>query len=363
MRLKSLLLSPITLFFLFSCDDMHDVKNNASIDNIPIGIEKILVLCEGIFNMNNSTLVMLDMKNDSLPDKHYFQTVNNRKLGDTANDMKIYGGKIYIVVNVSGQVEIIDKNSGQSLKRIPIFNENNINRQPRFIDFYGSKAYVTCFDGNLIRIDTLSMGIDGVVKCGRNPEGICISNGKIYVANSGGLDFSNPDTTVSVIEIKNLKEIKKIRVAKNPCILQTDSEGDIYLASRGDNTVESYRFQKIDTRIDELTATFEGIHILNFTISEDKAYMYTYNFATQENGIKVFDCNTDKIISENFIMDGTLLTAPYSIQVDNKNGDVYVADAQNFVVAGDVICFDKYGKQKFKINQIGLNPNKIALIN
>lgn len=48
---------------------------------------------------------------------NYFRSLNRRGLGDTANDMAIYGEKLYIVVNVSSQIEVIDLQSGLSLKR------------------------------------------------------------------------------------------------------------------------------------------------------------------------------------------------------------------------------------------------------
>ena len=37
----------------------------------------------------------------------YFKKINKRGL-DTANDMAIYGSKLYVVVNVSSQIEVID---------------------------------------------------------------------------------------------------------------------------------------------------------------------------------------------------------------------------------------------------------------
>ena len=60
-----------------------------------------------------------------------------------------------------------------------------------------------------------------------------------------------------------------------------------------------------------------------------------------------------------FITDGTNLQMPYGITVNPLNGDVYITDAHNFTVTGDVFCFDKNGKKKFSFSA-GLNPSAIV---
>ena len=241
-----------------------------------------------------------------------------------------------------------------------MFNEKNIARQPRYIDFYDGKAYVCSFDGTVARIDTASLEIEKVVTCGKNPDGICITNGKIYVSNSGGLNYPDYDNTVSVIDLSGFSEIKKITVGTNPYKLHADNEGDVYVVTRGSYGVEPYRFQKISSITDQLTKSFDDIQALNFTIHNDTAYIYNYDFGTQKSWIKVFDCRQEKTITENFISDGTVLNTPFGIEVNPSNGDVYVLDACSFTAWGNVLCFDRCGKLKFRLKEIGLNPNKLV---
>ena len=69
---------------------------------------------------------------------------------------------------------------------------------------------------------------------GLDPEGIVIKNSKIYVANSGGLNFMNGyDNTVSVIDALTFTEEKRIEVGVNPANLQADSQGNIYVSVLG----------------------------------------------------------------------------------------------------------------------------------
>jgi len=360
-QIKTIFSFFLMFFFLLlpSCDDMKDQDPNQFREPVPGETGKLYVLSEGLFNMNNSSLAVFNPETGKF-EKDIFMARNKRGLGDTANDMAMYGSKIYIVVNVSSQIEVIDAETGKSLQRIPMFDDKKIARQPRFITFHKHKAYVCSFDGTVVRIDTASLKIDGLVNAGRNPDGICISNEKIYVSNSGGLNFPQYDNTVSVIDITSFKEIKKITVAVNPSFMHADSQGDVYLVSRGAYDRNQYKFQRIDAQTDELKETFEGLNVLNFAIHRDTAYLYNYDFTTGKSWIKVFDCATETILKEAFISDGTVLETPSGIQVNPSNGDVYLTDAKSFITMGDVLCFDKNGKLKFRVNEVGLNPNKIV---
>ena len=102
---------------------------------------ELYALCEGLFNQNNSSLMRFSFGNQRMV-RNYFNTINHRGLGDTANDLAIYGGKIYVIVNVSSTVEVVDFRTGNSLKQIQIQAENGSSREPRYIAFHKEKAYV-----------------------------------------------------------------------------------------------------------------------------------------------------------------------------------------------------------------------------
>ena len=114
---------------------------------------------------------------------------------------------------------------------IPFGNENHT-RQPRAIAAYKNKIYVCCYDGTVCRIDTATLTIEESISTGRNPDGIAVSNGKLFVSNSGGLDFNSPDNTISVIDIDSFTETTKIEVHPNPGDIIADNKGRIFVISR-----------------------------------------------------------------------------------------------------------------------------------
>lgn len=349
-------------FVLFSsCDDMKDVSTPINLPETPGENGKFYLLSEGLFNMNNSTLSLVDFDKRTIVND-YFTAMNGRGLGDTANDLKIHGNQLWVVVNISSQVEVMDVSTGISIRRIPILDQNKKARQPRFVTFDGNKAYVCSFDGTVTRIDIPTLSIDGVVNCGRNPDGITVANGKLYVSNSGGLDNPNYDNSVSVIDLATFTEIKKITVGMNPYKLETDSQGDVYVVSRGNNADIKASWSRINSVTDEVTQTFENLAAINFCIQNDTAYLYNFDFVKDSYWVKTFDCKTEQLISENFISDGTELERPFGIYVHPVNGNVYLTDAHTYTVKGDLLCFSRKGELLYKLESVGLNPNALVAI-
>ena len=188
------------------------------------------VLNQGSFKKNNAGITYYDFatgfaSNDIFLDK------NNRSLGDTGQDMIAYGSKLYVAMYSSKVVEVLDKKTAKSIKTITITN-NNATSAPRALAAAMGKVYVTLYDGYVAQIDTVTLNVEKSVKVGSNPEGIAITNNKIFVANSGGMQ-AIMDSTISVINMATFTEIKKIKVNLNPGVIQADSYGDLYVLTKG----------------------------------------------------------------------------------------------------------------------------------
>ena len=358
----------IACALLSACDDLEDQPSQPIINGGNLnetGTSELYILSEGLFNLNNSSLARYSFKNGQL-DKNYFLGINKRGLGDTANDMAIYGSKLYIVVNVSSTVEVIDFYTGNVIRQIPMLTENGSSRQPRHIAFHQNKAYVCSYDGTVARIDTTSLQIEAFAQAGRNPEDLCIQNEKLYVSNSGGLDFAaglGVDRTVSVIDLVSFTEIKKIIVGANPGCILPGNDGKVYVATHGEDISQGdFHLVEIDSQTDEVTQTFDE-KVMNFAIRGNIAYLYNYNYQTEDASIKVFNLKTGETIRENFITDGTQINTPYGIDINPYSGNVYITEAYNYTVTGDVLCFNQNGQLQFRLNRIGLNPNTVVFSN
>jgi hypothetical protein len=317
-------------------------------------IFNILVLNEGVWNMNNGSITAYNTStNEQIND--IFSHVNKQQLGDVANDILLYGSKVYVAVSISSQICVMDLKSGVLIKQIPI-TTSGVGNQPRQIASHNGKIYVCCFDGSVLKIDTTSLLIEATEKASRNPDGICVANNKLYVSNSGGLDYPNYDSTVSVFDLSTFTKINRIEVRVNPTLMKTDKKGNVYVVSNGNYDDVSPCLQRINTITDKVEKVFDiGISI--FDIYNDYLYFYTYDYVSGSTSYQVLDLLQDSIINKNFISNDDLPKTPNGINVNPRTGDIYIFDALDYTSMGDVYCFDNNGKKKFKF-EAGIIPKK-----
>jgi sugar lactone lactonase YvrE len=319
--------------------------------------QSVFVLNQGTMDQDNSTLTLYSLTNQTAT-TDWFTTQNNRGLGDTGNDMAFYGGKIYIVMNVSSDIEVTDL-TGKSLKRIPLFN-GTVARQPREITFYQNKVYVCSFDSTVVRIDTTTLAVDGITKAGSNPDGICVANGKLYVSNSGGLNYPTYSNLVSVIDIPSFTQTKTITVVTNPFTLKTGTDGKVYLLSRGNYGSIDGAIQQIDPSTDAVTTTYANSNAIDFALNGTTLYYCDYDYTTKASTVSVTNLTTNT--TSDFITDGTTIPLASGIAVDSATGNVYIASsASDYVSNGTVYCYSSAGKKLFSFTS-GVNPWKMIFI-
>lgn len=332
---------------------------------------RVYVLCEGLYGMNNARLVVWNIRTGEV-EQDVFSKVNRRGLGDTGNDLLLYGSKIYVVMSGSNTVEVVDALTAMSIRQIPFTNEGGVGRQPRYACAADGKVYVCCFDGSVCRIDTARLEVDAIAYAGLNPDGICVSGNKLYVSNSGGLSFPDCDSTVSVIDRTSFVQTARIVVGMNPYTIAADSRGHVYVSTRGDydgfnqksmsgRGGEAYNLYRIDAVKDSVDRIF-NIPVLNFCLYHDTAYLYNYDYNTNTSWIGVFDLESECFVSENFIADGTRIQKPYAIDVEPGTGSVYIGEAYNHLSSGSLFVFSRQGEMQGVLHGLGLNPSGMVFV-
>lgn len=315
------------------------------------------VLNEGNFQTNSANLAIY---NPNTKERTYnvFESANGRKLGDTAQDMLIYGSKKYIAVYGSQKIEVIDNQD----KSIITINKGLDDKalQPRSFTAYQGKVYVTLFDGYVACIDTTSLAIQKEVKVGRNPEGIVVANNKLYVANSGGMDYNKPigyDKTVSVIDPVSFKVINTIEVIINPNQLVVDSENNVYLISMGNYDDILNTLQCIDSKTDKVKV-IDKFNATTMAICNNTLYAIYGQYEAPKAEFIKYNTSKEEIISHNFITDGTQMGSPantfYKIKVDTYTETVYIISATSKENA-DIYVFNSAGKLSDKFDAGGLS--------
>jgi hypothetical protein len=339
----------ITLLVLTSCkkEKVDTSVMDSSFNN------GLLVLNEGLFQHNNSTLSWINLANNEVHNDVFLEK-NNRPLGDTGNDMLVYGGKIYIVVTGSSTIEVIDKKTLKSIKQIQ-FNYNNQPQEPRKMAIYSGKVFVSSFDGYVTAIDTVSLNISKRIKVGRNPEGICVANQSLYVANSGGLDFQNVDTTVFEIDLNTMSVVDTFIVGNNPGSMIADEFNNIYVVKRGDYTSDPSEIVRINTS--DKSVTNLGIAASSISKRGNQLYISYFNHSSGSSAVSTYDCASQSLINPNLINNQDITTL-YGV-IPFKSDELICLDAMSFTNTGYLRFFNYSGNLNNSI-KVGLNPNSIV---
>ncbi|WP_219225138.1 DUF5074 domain-containing protein [Pedobacter antarcticus] len=335
-------------------------------------LKGMYILNEGNMNMNKASLDLIDFRTGKYQRNIYNQANPEvtRGLGDVGNDILVYGSKLYVIVNVSNKLEVLDAKTAKRIKQIDIVN-------CRYITFSEGKVYVSAYlgkvgdasapQGIVAQIDTASLTIEKRVDVGRQPEEMAIVGQKLYVANSGGYSPPDYERTLSVIDLPSFKEIKRIDVAINLNRVKADRYGDLYVTSRGDYYDIPSRLFVIDTQKDAVKKVFD-IAASNLWIDDDIAYLYatSWSYPLQKNTISytMINVKDETVLDRKFITDGTEkeIVVPYGIKVNPHTKEVYVSDARDYVTPGKLYCFDPAGNKKWSVTT-GDIPAHFAFIN
>lgn len=338
----------------------------------PVGQTKGFYLTnQGNMNMNKASLDYMDYTT-GIYRRNIYNEANPqivKGLGDVANDVAVYGSKLYVVVNISNKVEVLEAKTGKRITQIDILN-------CRYITFHKGKAYVSAYlgkvgdpgsvNGIVAMIDTTSLTEVKRVEVGRQPEEMAIVGDKMYVANSGGYSPQAYERTLAVLDLNTFSFLKNIDVGVNLHRVRADQYGDLYVSSRGNYDDIPSKLFVVDTKTDVVKKTFD-IGLSNFVIDGDLAYFlqteWNNNTGTNTINYGMLNVKDEVLLNTKFITDGTdkSIAIPFGIAVNHLTKEVFVTDAKNYETPGTLYCFDPKGKKKWSVTT-GDIPDQFAFI-
>ncbi len=332
------------------------------------------LLNEGAMGSNKASLDYLDFTLGKYTRNIYAERNPEavKELGDVGNDAQVYGGRLYLVINASHKVEVLDKRTAKRIGQVDIPN-------CRYIGFSGGKAYVSSYvtkdspkdqKGAIYELDTATLQVTNTCEVGYQPEGFAIEGDLLYVANSGGYQSPNYSNTVSVVSLSTMGLAGEFTVGTNPSKVLKDKYGKLWITSRG-----NYGTIAPDVRVatlkghgyrvtDSLQLPLSGCA---FTPGGDTLLYYStvYSYATKSTTIS-YDMLSVKDIAplgKSFITDGTEgeIVTPYGLAVNPETGDILIADAKDYKQSGELFCYNRQGRLKWRV-QTGDIPGHMAFV-
>lgn len=336
---------------------MESKELSSFAQNEPIGM---YLLNEGNMGSNKATIDYLDFSKSIYIRNIYGERNPNviKELGDVGNDIQVYGNRLYAVINCSHKVEVMDLYTCRRIGQIDIPN-------CRYIRFHGDKAYISSYVGPvsidpnaqlgaIFEVDTATLRVTRKVTVGYQPEEFEIIGNHLYVANSGGYRAPEYDSTLSVVDLTDFRQIKKIPVCVNPHRVRKDQYNHLWITSRGNHKEVQPQLVCLQP-LHPTPYTLHHISPSEMVIVGDSMYFYGSHWSdeTMSNHITygIFNVRTSTLLSDHFITDGTEknIKIPYGIQVNPYNGDIYITDAKNYVSSGQLHCYSREGKHKWSV--------------
>ena len=366
-----LVFSMVVLAVAAGCQKSETTSRDADLAGVNVAVgekglfAKLFVLNEGNFQKNNSTLDFFRFSDGNYV-SDAFGSMNPavvQGIGDTGNDLALNEGKLWLVMNGSGYVHVLNAFDETLIASIAV-------PDPRYIAFDKSYAYVSSYagaiyggdevKGKVCRISLSTYKVDGEVEVGCQPEGVAVSGNKLYVANSGGYNYIH-ENTVSVIDVSSFKVSSSVTTASNLHYMASDGQGAVYVSSYGESTwsqdadgnwIQSMSEPMGLYKISGASSSqVKDVHVSCMTMCSD-GYIYAIGNAEELTGgysnmlykVSVKDGSvSSKAISGT---DAAKVGNPYGICVAPGTGDIYIADA-DYTGPGKVWCFTKDLKEKW----------------
>ena len=306
----------------------------------------VYIVNEGNFRSGNGSLSFYSY--DSLKIfNDLFYSVNGRPLGDVPNSIALKDNNIYIVVNNSGKIEILDRSTLKSLATIQGLNS------PRNISFINeNKAYVSSLYSDSLTIVNLStFSISGYINIRRTSESIAVTGNKVFIANwTGGKE-------IMVVNANNDKLSDSIEVGHEPESMVFDKYGMLWVLCNG-GWARQYNAEliEINPAINQIvkTFTFPTIEESPTCLKIDGVGQTLYYL---DNGIRQMDIGASALPATTFIIQGSGEYF-YKIGVNPVNSDIFVTDAVDFVQQGYVLIYKNDGSFVSK-QQAGIIPGSM----
>lgn len=311
----------------------------------------LFVINEGNFQYGNASLSYYNPATKSVENEVFYRA-NAMKLGDVAQSMTLYGDTGWIVVNNSHVIFAIDPTTFKEKGRI----ENLTS--PRYIHFLSDeKAYVTqLWDNRIFIVNPKRYEITGYIEC---PAMTMESGSTEQMVQWGKYVFVNCwsyQNRILKIDTTTDKVVAELEVGIQPTSLVLDCYGKLWTITDGGYEDSPYGFEAPSLyRIDAETFTIEkqfrfakGDAPSEVQLNGRGDKLYWIN-----NDVWAMDVTADRIPVKPFIPYSDTLY--YGLTIDPRSGEVYVADAIDYVQAGKIYRYSEQGERLDEF-YVGITP-------
>jgi hypothetical protein len=305
----------------------------------------LLILNEGTFTFGNASLDFYKNSKDSLYQNVFSSQNKDAKLGDVGQSMVANDSLIFVVVNNSQKIEVLNKKTLKSVRTITGFGS------PRYMHLLdSSRALVTELYNQKVHLIDFSKGT--ILKSFESygwTEKMIQNGGQVWiqvkrlpsatVVNGGFMIYDIASD--KMVNFKLDKDITSFTIAQNFIWFIAQNKDKTFELSGQDLTT----FDVIPNPI-----KFTEIENPNFLVSNKNA-LY---FAKQNKIYSVDISNIQAVLTAKEFISNPDITTIYGLQYSYSRSTFYIFDPKNYTERGDVYLYDDKGvlTKKIKANII-----------
>lgn len=322
-----ILLLVVTIYFA-ACDPAQNSGEPLLPPNENKPDELAIICNEGNFQFGNASLTTYNFANDRLV-QDAFRTANNRALGDVLQSALIKNNELFLVINNSQRIEVVD------LKTQKLLRTYNGFHSPRYLTVKnGNLAYVSEYYRDEIKLVDLSTGSiqKSITVPGWHDE-MLVFNNKLFVTTS------NRDM-LYVINTTSDELVDSIQLRAGGHAIVLDQTNKVWVLCGGSSTTGRAAIYCIDPINNQIEKTLElpNNEANRLVINAAGSEMYYINEHIYRLPIQANSAPSTPFIQSNN-------NRFYALAFNPFRNEIWAADAVDYVQRSTIMRFNANGAQ------------------
>lgn len=328
---------------VFSCKDDDDGGQTQDLEG------DVLIVNEGNFGFGNASISLYSTENKSITQKVFQQQNNGRPIGDVVQSAVEIDDRIFIVVNNSNKIEVVNRRSFEFEGDI-----QNLNSPRYILPINTNKAYVSdLFEDKIYIIDPQTLGVFSTITTSGWTEEMILVNNQAFVCH---VDSHQ----VWVIDVTNDQVIYKFDTHEQPQHIEEDKDGMLWVSCSGGlngGVAALYKINPSSLQVEEILNpkdSTQGIGEIEMNAAKDQL-LYLSSGDLYRVGIQDTTLPSVPFVSGS----GSLF---YGLAVDDRTDEIYVIDAIDFLQRGVIFRYNTQGQQ-LSFFKAGIIPGDLIFLN
>jgi outer membrane protein assembly factor BamB len=321
-------------------------------DTAPHGAGNVYIVCEGNFGLGESSLYAYRPASDSVYGDVYM-SANNQPLGDVFQSMARMNGKLFLCVNNSNKIAVVNADTWKLVATISI-------PDPRYIlQVSPVRALVSALYGNKVYVINPETCVvtDTITLAAQDPEGMCLCNNDAFICT-----WDTADNHVYRVDAATGHVAQAVRIAgyAAQAVVQ-DKEQMLWVLAGDEPEGKPATWTRIDPSTGDILATYQFPADADpvkpvFNPAKDTLYFIEANYygGTANNGVYRMGIHDAALPAQPFIA-AKQFQYFWALGIDPATGYIYAGDPKGFTQKGAVYIYRPDGSQVSSFN-VGIGP-------